>query len=116
MTEELAAIAEEISKEKRSGIFSLLGSRKVALITGLFCITWTVNDFFYVGGQMNVENMAGNQYVNFALVGLSEMPSVFIGEFMMNRIGRRWSQTICMALTTLLFGLCAPLSEGRRFY
>ena len=30
------------------------------LITFLFAITWTVNDFFYIGGQMNVENLAGN--------------------------------------------------------
>ena len=30
-----------------------------------------VNDFFYVGGQLNVENLAGNQFVNFAVVALT---------------------------------------------
>ena len=49
----------------------------------------------YIGGQLNVENLAGNQFINFALVGLTELPSSFIGEFFMNRIGRRWTQVIC---------------------
>ena len=39
---------------------------------------------------MNVENLAGNQYVNFALVASTELPSVFVGEFLINRYGRRW--------------------------
>ncbi len=43
----------------------------------------TVNDFFYIGGQLNVENLAGNQFVNFAVVAFTEMPSVFIGESML---------------------------------
>jgi len=33
------------------------------------------NDFLYMGGQMNVENLAGNQYINFSLVSLTELPS-----------------------------------------
>ena len=53
-----------------------------------------VNDFLYVGGQLNVENLAGNQLINFAVVGLTELPSVFFGEFLINRIGRRWSQVL----------------------
>jgi len=33
----------------------------MAFIVFLFAVTWSVNDYFYVGGQMNVENLAGNQ-------------------------------------------------------
>ena len=47
-----------------------------------------MNDFFYIGGQLNTSNLPGNQFVNFAAIGLTELPSAFIGKFFMNRIGR----------------------------
>ena len=72
----------------------------------------SVNDFFYIGGQMNVENLAGNQFVNFALVAFTEMPSVFIGELMINSIGRRWSQVLCMFVTTIFFAAIMPIANG----
>ena len=50
-----------------------------------------------------MENLAGNQYVNFALVASTELPSVFVGEFLINRYGRRWCHVGCMLLTTSLF-------------
>ncbi len=71
-----------------------------------------VNDFFYIGGQMNVENLAGNQFVNFALVALTETPSVFLGEYICNRIGRRWSHVLCMVLTTALYAIITMISNG----
>ena len=52
---------------------------------------------------MNVENLAGNQYVNFALVASTELPSVFVGEFLINRYGRRWCHVGCMLVTTSFF-------------
>ena len=70
-----------------------------------------VNDFVYVAGQLNVENLAGNQFLNFALLSFTELPSVFIGEFIMNRIGRRWSQTFCLFLAALFFAIIIPLVQ-----
>ena len=43
---------------------------------------WVVNDYFYISGSLNVENLAGNLFVNFSLISLTEMPSVFIGQFL----------------------------------
>ena len=63
----------------------------------------------YIGGQLNVENLAGNQFVNFALVGLTELPSSFIGTLIMNRIGRRWTQVGCQLGTVLTYGLITAL-------
>lgn len=56
-----------------------------------------------------MENLAGNQYINFALVGLTELPSVFIGEFLINRVGRRWSQVGCMAITAIIYAVITGL-------
>ena len=44
---------------------------------------WIVNDYFYIAGSLNVENLAGNMFLNFSLLSLTELPSVFIGQFLM---------------------------------
>ena len=77
----------------------------MAKMTLIFAITLSVNDFFYIGGQLNTENLPGNPFVNFAAIGLTELPSAFIGKFFMNRVGRRWLHVVCHALTALLFGV-----------
>lgn len=64
---------------------------------------------------MNVENLAGNQFVNFALAALTELPSVFIGEFLINRLGRRWSHALCMITTMAFFIAIIPMSSGSEF-
>ena len=123
LKDELAQISECVCEEKVLGVISLFKSRRLALYTVLLSITWyfnslqkrslesflhllfirVVHDFLYYSGQLNVENLAGNQFVNFALVGLTELPSVVIGEFLINRLGRRWSQVGCMLLTALTY-------------
>ena len=49
-------------------------------------ILWTVNDFFYVAGTLNAENLSGDMFVNFSLISLTEMPSVFIGQFLIGML------------------------------
>ena len=71
-----------------------------------------VNDFFYLGGQMNVENLAGNQYYNFVFVAMTELPSVFIGEFLISRFGRRWMHVLCMAVTMVLYIIICIILEA----
>lgn len=56
-----------------------------------------------------MENLAGNQFVNFALVGLTELPSVFVGEFFIARIGRRWSQVGFQILTSITYAVIVIL-------
>ena len=46
-------------------------------------VIWTVNDYFYIAGSLNAENLAGNIFTNFSLLSLTELPSVFIGQFLM---------------------------------
>lgn len=60
-----------------STTFSMIPTSRVKNINSLdFNLNSRVaNDFLYMGGQMNVENLAGNQYINFSLVSLTELPS-----------------------------------------
>ena len=87
-------------------------------------LIWTVNDYFYIAGSLNAENLAGNIFTNFSLLSLTELPSVFIGQFLMgrwwnnhidfllmlwiilDRYGRRWVHCLCMILATLPLMLC----------
>ena len=46
---------------------------------------WSVNDYFYIAGSMNVENLAGDMFLNFSLLSLTELPSVFMGQFLIDR-------------------------------
>ena len=55
---------------------------RVFILVGLI---WTVNDYFYIAGTLNAENLVGNIFINFALVSLTELPSVFIGQFLMGK-------------------------------
>ena len=53
-------------------------------------LIWTVNDYFYIAGSLNVENLAGNMFLNFSLLSLTELPSVFIGQFLMGGYGKSY--------------------------
>ena len=134
--EELQSISDAICEEKVYGVVTLFKAKRLAFYTLLLSIIWwvctykkaskkfisiffllffsfrVVNDFLYIGGQLNVENLAGNQFINFAIVGLTELPSVFIGEFFMNRIGRRWSQVLCLTSTGIFYGIVVAALLG----
>ncbi len=56
------------------------------------------------------------QFTNFALAALTELPSVFIGEYICNRIGRRWSHVLCMTITTIFFAANAVIANGLSYY
>ena len=55
---------------------------------------WIVNDYFYIAGSLNVENLAGNMFLNFSLLSLTELPSVFIGQFLMGGYGKSYHNAI----------------------
>ena len=48
-------------------------------------IIWSVNDYFYVAGSLNAENLHGNIWLNFSLVALTEAPAAFVGTFLMGK-------------------------------
>ena len=70
-------------------LFSLKNQFKNQLLK-LFCyrvvclmsVIWIVNDFFYITGQLMAENLQGNIFINFSLLALTELPSVFVGQFL----------------------------------
>lgn len=86
--------------------------RRASLLRVGLCLAtiWCVNDYFYIAGSMNVENLRGDMFVNFSLLALTELPSVFIGQFFIDKYGRRWVHVICMAITTAAFAIIVCLT------
>ncbi|WAR08498.1 OCTL-like protein [Mya arenaria] len=52
----------------------------------------------YYGVTMNASNLSGNFFLNFFLMGLAEIPGVFGGMLILDRLGRRWSNGGSMIL------------------
>jgi MFS family permease len=101
----------EVAEAEGAGLTAFV-RRSSLLRVGLCMATiWSVNDYFYIAGSMNVENLAGDMFVNFSLLSLTELPSVFIGQTLIDRWGRRWVHLGCMAITTLAFASIVLLTS-----
>lgn len=52
-----------------------------------------LNNLFYYGLAYNTDNLNGNVYINFFLLGITEFPSNLIAWWLSLKVGRRWSQS-----------------------
>lgn len=53
-----------------------------------------MNVLVYYGITLNTTNMPGNQFVNFFLLSIIELPSGWCGGILADKLGRRWTQVI----------------------
>ncbi|KAJ1531485.1 hypothetical protein ONE63_000160 [Megalurothrips usitatus] len=63
---------------------------------------WMANTFVYYGLSLNSVAMAGNDYLNFILVTLIELPALLVQLWLMNLFGRR----SCLASTMIIASAC----------
>ncbi|XP_018008663.1 organic cation transporter 1 [Hyalella azteca] len=68
--------------------------------TLLLTACYTCNNLFYYGLTYNIDNMSGNQFLNFFLFSITELPANFLGGWMVEVLGRRWSQSSCFFLAS----------------
>jgi OCT family organic cation transporter-like MFS transporter 4/5 len=68
--------------------------------TLLITVAWAMNNIIYYGITLNATNLSGNQFVNFFLLAIIEVPSGYFGGVLADKMGRRWTQV-------LFFLLCA---------
>ncbi|XP_046592505.1 organic cation transporter protein isoform X1 [Neodiprion lecontei] len=76
----------------------------------LLFFNWFVNSGTYYGLSWNTSNLGGNDYVNFLIGGLVEVPAYTFLLFTLNRWGRKIILCGCMLLagTSLLLTLIVP--------
>ena len=53
----------------------------------------------YYGLQLNVSNLAGNEFLNFFLTAIVEIPGYATSWFFMDRFGRRWFTVVAFLMT-----------------
>lgn len=104
---------KENYQSSNSEYMAILRSPKFILriLNCSFC--WITNTFVYYGLSLNSVSIAGNQYLNFILVCLIEMPAYVITYAVVDRIGRK--VTLCGSLIicglTCLLGEFVPLGK-----
>lgn len=66
--------------------------------TLILMFNWMIVSMTYYGVIMNSGNLAGDFYFNFFLMALAEIPGLLIGLFVLDKIGRRYSNSGSMLL------------------
>jgi len=108
----LEKINTQYETEENPSFFKAFRKGSIIRMAVCMAIVWSVNDYFYIAGSLNVENLAGDMFLNFSLMSLTEMPSVFVGQFLIDKWGRRWSHTTFMLLTTIALLFCTLYAAG----
>lgn len=98
---------EKSSKSPSNPFLELLkkpGMRyKFLLITS----NWIAVTIAYGGIHYNIYNFHGNEFINFFLLAIIELPSYFMAWYLMEtRLGRRWS--VCLFMFCCGLSLCIP--------
>ena len=69
----------------------------------IFWFSFAVNAFIYHGISLNIEQIGGNLYVNFAIAGLVEIPSLLLNIFGLKYLGRKYFTVGTMLLASLSY-------------
>ncbi|XP_071440903.1 organic cation transporter protein-like [Hetaerina americana] len=93
---------EEIPKTlMRNMAKEMVASKTLLLRLFVNCLCWTVAGMVYYGLSLGAVTLSGNQYVNFAVTALVEIPGNILVLPLMERFGRRTTA----ALTFILSGI-----------
>ncbi|CAG2102725.1 unnamed protein product [Medioppia subpectinata] len=102
-------------KRKHYTIVDLLSSKVMRNYTLIFWFSFAVNAFIYHGISLNVQQIGGNLYVNFAIAGLVEIPSLILNIVGLKYVGRKTFTVATMAMASLSYlaiVLCSAYRES----
>ncbi|XP_065311659.1 organic cation transporter protein-like isoform X5 [Dermacentor albipictus] len=97
-------LKKEFEKEQpkhvfgKATVFDLLKTPVLRRRTLILYFCWFVNSFTYYAMSLNTNDLGGNPYLNFAIAGAVEFPAYAISIVVIQKMGRRWSQSGCMLL------------------
>lgn len=74
----------------------------------------TCNNLFYYGLAYNMSNLSGNEFLNFFLLGVVELPSNLLGWWGAQNLGRRWTAAGSCMLSALGALVTVFLTGGYR--
>ncbi|ODM93566.1 Organic cation transporter 1 [Orchesella cincta] len=88
MLRKLVAKQNRKKEAKNIGVWTLFSRARLARNTV------SMNVLVYYGITLNTTNMPGNQFVNFFLLSIIELPSGWAGGVLADKLGRRWVQVV----------------------
>ncbi|XP_063593581.1 carcinine transporter-like [Penaeus indicus] len=101
LEETVQVLANTHNTEKNYGFIQLFKYPKVRLRTVLLTVGYTCNNLFYYGLAYNTTNMSGNEFINFFLLSITELPSNILAWWAANYIGRRWTEAGCFLFASV---------------
>ncbi|GFY52502.1 organic cation transporter 1 [Trichonephila inaurata madagascariensis] len=93
--DKLKQTKDEEKKDTQSGFFKYPRLRRNFIILS---ICWAAFYVAYSGLTYNIVNLSGNEFLNFFLLSVVEVPGNLTFWFLMDRYGRRWSAAIGFTL------------------
>ncbi|OXA51603.1 organic cation transporter 1 [Folsomia candida] len=101
----------QAKSEGRTGVWTLFSRMRLAKNTVLLTVCWSINIVVYYGITLNTTQMSGNQFVNFFMLSIIELPSGMCGAYLVDRVGRRWTQVIFFCGCTLACAASAAIVQ-----
>lgn len=86
------------SSRKYYGVSDLFKNSNLKFKTIIITFIWFINTSVYVGLSYYAPVLGGDQYLNFFLAGVVELPTYLFLSPCMERLGRRWTLCISMVL------------------
>ncbi|XP_044258054.1 beta-alanine transporter isoform X1 [Tribolium madens] len=83
---------KSVAEEKNFGVMSLFGSWKLAKKSLLIISSWICQMMIYFILFFNVSNLKGNPFMNYFWQGLGELPGYFLGKYLSDAIGRKYTR------------------------
>ncbi|XP_068226356.1 carcinine transporter-like [Palaemon carinicauda] len=111
LEQNIQSIALVHNTERNYGGLQLFKYRKVSIRTLLLTACYTCNNLFYYGLAYNTTNLSGNEFLNFFLLGITELPSNLLAWWGADFIGRRWTEA-GSSLFAAIFALIAVFTTA----
>jgi OCT family organic cation transporter-like MFS transporter 4/5 len=90
-------VCSEKKSENEKSPLDLIKKPRLRSITLMITFNWIAADAAYAGLHYNATNLSGNEFLNFFLLAIVEVPSLFVGWYLMEtKFGRRWTNTLCL--------------------
>ncbi|KAI4458691.1 solute carrier family 22 member [Holotrichia oblita] len=97
----LEKLTKPVEEEPSEPFFHVFKSKILLLRFINACFCWITCAFLFYGLTLNSVALAGNSYLDFILTALVEIPAYALTYVVVDRIGRRWSQSGSYFITAI---------------